>query len=69
MSLSLGEIRYNARNSAFEARVDIEKNGVTYRYPCSVEAPLTTEPTLIREALARQACRQSGVGASIMSVI
>ena len=65
----VGDIRYNARAGAFEAGVDIVKDGTTYRYPCSVGGPMTMEPAQVTAALARHGARQSGVGADLMSSI
>ncbi len=38
--ISLGNIRYNPTTGAFEARVDIDRKGRTYRYPCSIPGTL-----------------------------
>jgi hypothetical protein len=59
--LSLGQIHYDARRNTFEARVDIRKNGVTYRYPCRVEGPANMENSRVLLGLARHARRQSGL--------
>ena len=41
--ISLGNIRYNPTTGAYEARVDIDRKGRTYRYPCSVPGILMME--------------------------
>lgn len=68
-NVTLGDVRYNAQIGAFEARVDVRRNGSTYRYPCMVSGPLTMEPEHVRAGLARHALRQSDTGANLRSVL
>lgn len=58
--ISLGNIRYNPTTGAYEARVDIDRKGRTYRYPCSIRGTLTMDETLIRRGLTQQAMRMAG---------
>ena len=67
--INLGDIRYNATAGAFEARVDIERSGTTYRYPCQVAGPMTMEPEHVRKGLARHALRMSDTGSNLLSTI
>lgn len=53
--IALGDIRYNAATSAYEARVDISRQGRTYRYPCSISGTLMMEEAAVRKGLAKQA--------------
>lgn len=67
--MTLHAIGYNASRGAFEARVDIHRAGTTFRYPCSVEGPVTLEPETVRQSLLHQAERMSDTGASLRSVL
>jgi hypothetical protein len=62
MQTKLVSVRYDALQGAFEARVDVERDGRTFRYPCRVEAPSTAPLEWIEEALTRHALRQSDSG-------
>jgi hypothetical protein len=53
--IALGNIRYNPVNGAYEARVDINRQGRTYRYPCSVPGSLLMDEADVRRGLTRQA--------------
>lgn len=54
-TVRLGETRYNERAGAFEARVDVVRNGVTFRYPARVAAPQDADPRWVSDALVRHA--------------
>ncbi|MGJ8612052.1 MAG: orotidine 5'-phosphate decarboxylase [Octadecabacter sp.] len=58
--ISLGNIRYNPTNGAYEARVDISRKGRTYRYPCSVPGTLMMKEDAVRRNLTRQAMKMAG---------
>ncbi len=57
--ISLGHIRYNPVTGAYEARVDIDRKGRTYRYPCSIQGNLMMEDDAVRRSLAHQAVQLS----------
>lgn len=57
--IRFGEIVYNPAAGAFEARVDIQRGGTTFRYPCQVHGPLTMERGQVRHRLAAHAQRMS----------
>ena len=59
MQTRVGAVRYDTAQGAFEARVDIERDGRTFRYPCRVEAPESAPPEWIEAALTRHALRMS----------
>ena len=61
-TVRLGQVRYDTATSAFEARVDVERDGRTFRYPCRVEAPESTPRDWIEQALTRHALRQPDTG-------
>ena len=63
-TIRLGSVRYDAITGAFEARVDVERDGRTFRYPCRVEAPESAPRDWIEQALTRHALRQSDTGRS-----
>jgi hypothetical protein len=65
--IQLGNIRYNAQNGAFEARVDIQHGGETYGYPCQVAGPVTMNMATVRNHLTRSAIRMSDQGTGLMS--
>ncbi|EAR49620.1 orotidine 5'-phosphate decarboxylase [Oceanicola granulosus HTCC2516] len=67
-NVSFGDIRYNAALGAFEARVDIARNGRTFRYPCRMNGPLDMNASDVRAGLARHAMRMSDSG-DLRSVI
>ncbi len=60
--IRLGDVRYNAQMGAFEARVDIERDGTTYRYPCQVPGPLDMDAGWVSQNLTKHALRQSDSG-------
>ncbi|PHP27489.1 orotidine 5'-phosphate decarboxylase [Limimaricola cinnabarinus] len=66
-TIRLGDVRYNAQLGAFEARVDVDRNGTTYRYPCQVAGPIDMDAGHVRASLTRHAMRMSDSGASLWS--
>lgn len=66
-TVSLGSIRYNPSAGAFEARVDIDRKGRTYRYPCSVRGALTMEDGAVRSRLTQQALQLARVEGGLAS--
>ena len=68
-NVTLGTVRYNPAVGAFEARVDIERGGTTYRYPCQLHGPLTLPEDQVRSGLARNAMRMSDSGGTTRSVM
>jgi hypothetical protein len=67
--IKLGDIRYNAQSSAFEARVDVERGGTVYRYPCQVPGPVDMDAEHVRSKLESHALRQSDTGSSLHSAM
>lgn len=65
--MKINDIRYNAQSGAFEARVDIERDGRMFRYPCAVAGPLDMDITSVRKLLGHQAHRMSDTGAFLKS--
>ena len=53
--VEVGNIQYNPVTAAYEARVDINRKGRTFRYPCSVPGTLMMAETAVRRGLAQQA--------------
>lgn len=66
--ISLGNIRYNPTTSAYEARVDIDRKGRTYRYPCSVPGTLMTEENAVRRGLTQQAMKMARIEGGLFAV-
>lgn len=65
--IELGNVRYNAKDGAFEARVDVHRNGSTFRYPCDVKGPLDMDISRVRSQLAQRALLMSDSGARLHS--
>jgi hypothetical protein len=63
-AVRLVRVSYDAGRGAFEGRVDVERDGRTFRYPCSVAAPETADRAWVEGALAQAALRQSDSGRS-----
>jgi len=61
-TIRLGHVRYDAGLGVFEARVDIERSGKTFRYPCRISGPATLDPDAVRDGLTSQALRMSDSG-------
>lgn len=57
--MRINNLRYNARVGAFEASVDIMREGRTYRYPCELQAPQTMDPASVTAGLAARALHMS----------
>ena len=59
MQTRIVSVRYDAAKGHFDGRVDVQRDGRTFRYPCRVEAPESAPRDWIDDALARQALRMS----------
>lgn len=66
--IELGNIRYNPITGAYEARVDIDRKGRTYRYPCSVPGTLMMEESAVRRGLTQQAQTMASREAGLLSI-
>lgn len=60
--MTLTKITFNATSGMYEARVDIKRDGTTYRYPCAVPGTLVTDKATVREHLLEQALHMSDSG-------
>jgi hypothetical protein len=58
----LRSVRYDSSSGAYEGRVDVERDGRVFRYPCRVEAPESAPRDWVEAAMTRQALRQSDSG-------
>ncbi len=58
-NVRLGETRYNPRDGAFEARVDVQRGDLTFRYPARVIAPPDADRGWVEHALVHNALGQS----------
>lgn len=65
--IKLGDVRYNPQSGAFEARVDVLRNGKTYRYPCQTAGPIDMAFDAIASGLTQHAMRMSDSGATLRS--
>lgn len=66
--IAVGDIRYNPVTAAYEARVDIDRQGRTYRYPCSVAGSLMMEDEAVLRGLNRQALKLARVEGGLHAV-
>lgn len=57
--MRINNLRYNGRTNAFEASVDITRNGKTFRYPCEVFGPANMDAAMISAGLRDRAMRMS----------
>lgn len=57
--MRINHLRYNARLGKFEASVDIQRDGLMYRYPCEVAGPQSMEPATVTACLAKRALTMS----------
>jgi len=57
--MRINNLRYNAHSGAFEASVDIRREGRVFRYPCELQAPQTLDPASVTAGLAARALRMS----------
>lgn len=60
VDISLGNISYNPTAGAYEARVDINRKGRMYRYPCSINGSLMMDESAVRRGLEHQAMKMAG---------
>jgi len=58
-NIKFGEIRYNSGLAAFEARVDVIRDGVAFRYPCLARGPQDMPADVVQASLADHALRMS----------
>ncbi len=65
--IKLGDVRYNPQCGAFEARVDVLRDGTTYRYPCQTPGPIDMAFDAIASGLTRHAMRMSDSGSTLKS--
>ena len=57
--MRINDLRYNARSGAFEASVDIRREGHIYRYPRELQAPQSMDPESVKAGLAARALYMS----------
>lgn len=57
--MRINHLRYNASSGAFEASVDIQRDGRMFRYPCELRGPQSMEPATVAAGLAARALRMS----------
>lgn len=63
--MKIKALKYDASLGAFEARVDIEHNGRTFRYPCVVRGPESMDARMVRESILFQASKMCGLTPTI----
>jgi len=55
----LGQVSYDPARGIFAARVDLVRDGMTFRYPAEVAAPHAADPDWLMQALVDQAMAMS----------
>jgi len=55
----LGQVSYDPARGRFAARVDLSRDGRTYRYPAEVSAPPAADAVWLSQALVQQAMAMS----------
>lgn len=55
IKMYVGEIHYDHNAGAYQARVDIEREGHKFRYPCQVHGPEYLDMETVRSSLAQRA--------------
>ncbi|WP_417587772.1 orotidine 5'-phosphate decarboxylase [Pararhodobacter oceanensis] len=63
--MKIKALKYDAAQGAFEARVDIEHNGRTFRYPCVVRGPQSMDAQMVRDSILFQASKMSGLTGTV----
>lgn len=59
MRITLGQVIHDEARGWFEARVDVERDGRTFRYPARVQGPADAPRAWIEAALTDHALRLS----------
>ena len=67
MEVAVRKVWYNSAQSAFEGRIDISRNGHTFRYPCAVQGPLTLPDQVVRARMKEQAQRMTDSHPAVFS--
>ncbi|EPX82401.1 hypothetical protein ruthe_03330 [Rubellimicrobium thermophilum DSM 16684] len=62
MTVRLKSMTYDPLRGVYEGRVDVTRDGITYRYPARVCGPAGAPRDWIAAALAEAALRQSDSG-------
>ena len=58
-TIRLHQVFYDPQRGAFVARVDVERDGQVFRYPCEVRAPQDMDRDWVLNQLTRHALSQS----------
>lgn len=67
MSVEIKKIWYNPAKSAFEGRIDILRDGKSFRYPCAVQGSVDMSPAEVRHRMEKQALRMSDTHPAVFS--
>lgn len=57
--ITLGPVRFDQQRLTYQARVDVLRDGRTFRYPCQVTAAANADPAAICHGLVQQALKMS----------
>lgn len=67
--IAVGNIRYHATSGAYDACVDINRQGQTYKYACVVQGSLMMQDTDVRNNLCEQAIAMAGRIGGLHSIL
>ena len=67
MKIRIKNLWYNPAESAFEGRVDIHRDGRSFRYPCVVAGPVSMSEGDVISLMQQQAAKMSDTGAQVYS--
>ncbi|MEY1556355.1 orotidine 5'-phosphate decarboxylase [Yoonia sp. R2331] len=67
MSVQIRNLRYNPAAEAFEGRIDIQRGNTSFRYPCTVEGPVSMSPAEVRQKMKAQARSMSDTPPDVFS--
>lgn len=68
MTVEIKNIWYNPSSSAFEGRIDVKRDGKSFRYPCAVEGPLNMSTSEVRQRMTSQALQMSDTPPIVFSI-
>jgi len=61
-NIAFHQIRYNRQIAAFEAKVDVLRGDVVFRYPCRVHGPEDMPAPVLHSSFVRAALQMSDSG-------
>lgn len=69
MTIEITKLWYNPSAAAFEGRIDIQRGGKSFRYPCAIEGKMDMDPTEVRSRMMDRAMQMSDTPPSVFSTL